>query len=70
MDYYDVLNVDENSTKKSIKISYRRLVITHHPDKGGDADIFSRINHAYNILSDDTCRRIYDEHGHESANDY
>jgi DnaJ homolog subfamily A member 2 len=45
----------------------RLAVFQNHPDKGGDAERFKRINKAYEILKDEKKREIYDEHGEEAA---
>ena len=34
-------------TKSDYKCRYRKLVKTHHPDNGGDADVFTKITVAY-----------------------
>jgi DnaJ-class molecular chaperone len=60
---YDVLGVKPDATKTEIKKAFRKLALTHHPDKGGDAEDFKRINGAYKILVDDEERRIYDSYG-------
>ena len=38
---------------------------THHPDKGGNPEEFKEIQKAYEILSDDQKRSIYDQTGRE-----
>ena len=44
------LNLIPPKTKQEIKKSYRRLCLTHHPDKGGKAVDFVRITDSYNNL--------------------
>jgi curved DNA-binding protein CbpA len=59
---YDVLNVSNDCTIKEIKEAYKILVKEFHPDKpGGDSEMFELIIHAYNILSNPTFRKEYDE---------
>lgn len=57
---YDVLNVEEDCSKKDIKKAYRKLVKTAHPDRGGDPDLFELITHAYNVLYNEDSRASYD----------
>ena len=40
--------------------AFRRLAKVHHPDKGGDAVIFGRIQRAFQTLSDPQKRAVYD----------
>ena len=59
---YDVLNVEQDCTKKDIKKAYRELVKEYHPDKfGGDAEMFELITHAYNMLRNSNTRKEYDK---------
>jgi molecular chaperone DnaJ len=64
-DYYEILGVSKNSTQDDIKKAYRKLAMTHHPDKGGDPDLFKEIAEAYDVLSDNNKRHKYDLYGHE-----
>jgi len=50
MSYYNILEVNENASEEEIKKSYRRLVLIHHPDKGGDPEKFKKISEAYEAL--------------------
>jgi hypothetical protein len=63
---YNILNIDENSTQEEIKKAYKKLVIVNHPDKGGDALKFNKINEAYQILSLPLTKQIYDRFGCKS----
>lgn len=60
MDYYSLLGVDRNADQNQIKQAYRNLVKQHHPDRGGDADHFKKINRAYETLGDPNKREQYD----------
>jgi len=64
IDYYSVLNLNENSSDDEIKKSYRKLALLYHPDKNinnHEAELkFKEINEAYTILSDPKKKRNYD----------
>lgn len=61
MNYYKILGLNRNNaTQEEIKKSYRKLVLEHHPDKGGDPDKFRQIQEAYEILSNDNKKQEYD----------
>ena len=63
-DFYNILGVNEKSTKEEIKRAYRSLQMKYHPDKNNgneESAIMSRkINEAYEILGDDQKREEYD----------
>ena len=64
MNYYDILGIDKNATKKQIKKAYRKLSMKYHPDKKPNDPIatekFKEINQAHQILIDETKRKDYD----------
>lgn len=60
MDYYKVLGVDPKSSQGDIKKAFRKLSLKHHPDRGGDAEEFKKINEAYSTLGDVEKKRMYD----------
>lgn len=60
MNPYTELDVSTDASLETIKQQYRTLAQMHHPDKGGDEDIFKRIKLAYEILSDPIRRKHYD----------
>ena len=66
-DYYEVLGVDKSADKDTIKKAYRKLAIKYHPDRNpGDKeaeDKFKEATEAYEVLSDDQKRPIYDQYG-------
>jgi len=64
---YDVLGVEKDADPKTIKKAYRKLCLKHHPDKGGDEHTFKEINAAYEILSDEKKRELYDQYGLEGV---
>lgn len=64
-DYYAVLGVASDAPAKEITKAYRKLARENHPDaKPGDAaaeERFKEISAAYDVLSDETKRKEYDE---------
>lgn len=70
-DYYEVLNVPRSSGQDEIKKAYRKLAMKFHPDKNpGDKsaeDKFKEASEAYEVLSDEKKRQMYDQFGHAGA---
>lgn len=68
-DYYEVLGIARDADAKVIKKAYRKLALQFHPDRNpGDAEAeaaFKEASEAYEVLSNDDKRRIYDQFGHE-----
>ena len=66
-DYYNVLGVSKGASQDEIKKAYRKNALKYHPDRNpGDAQAerqFKSISEAYEVLSDDNKRRIYDQYG-------
>lgn len=62
-DYYKTLGVSKNATADEIKKAYRQAARENHPDAGGDEEKFKDINEAYEVLSDEKKRKIYDQYG-------
>lgn len=62
---YDRLGLERGSDSNDIRKAYMKLARTHHPDKGGNPEEFKEIQKAYEILSDDRKRSIYDQTGQE-----
>ena len=60
MDYYHTLGVNHTTSADELKKAYRKLASKHHPDKGGDAEQFKRIQEAYEVLSDPQRKHEYD----------
>lgn len=60
MNHYETLGVDKSATQEDIRKAYKKLVLEHHPDRGGDHDYFSKINNAYEVLKDPVKKQQYD----------
>ena len=67
-DYYKLLGVTKESNQSEIKKAYRKLAVKHHPDKGGDPEIFKQVAEAYEILSDPQKKQRYDMLGFTDTN--
>ena len=66
-DLYIVLEVTREATSEEIKISYRKLSKTKHPDTAtGSTEDFAELSFAYEILSDAERRSKYDSTGSTS----
>lgn len=62
-DYYKILIINRNADSIDIKKAYRSLALKWHPDinkEAGAQEKFIEINEAYEILYDDSKRKIYD----------
>lgn len=63
-DYYQTLGVDRHADTATIKKAYRKLAGRYHPDKpDGDETKFKAISEAYEVLSDEKKRAMYDQLG-------
>lgn len=49
---YEILQISTDATLEEIKNAYRSLAKIHHPDKGGDAQIFKTIKVAFQMVID------------------
>ena len=58
--FYNIMGVETNASFSEIKDAYRNLIIQHHPDKGGNKNIFQKIQDAWAVLRDSELRRKYD----------
>jgi DnaJ-class molecular chaperone len=58
--FYNILGVSEAASQEEIKKAFRKLSLKYHPDKGGDVNKFKEINDAYQTLSNENERKMYD----------
>ncbi|MGF1468079.1 MAG: molecular chaperone DnaJ [Sandaracinaceae bacterium] len=67
-DYYEVLGVERSASETELKKAYRKLALQFHPDRNQDnpeAEAkFKEVAEAYQVLSDDEKRALYDRYGH------
>jgi len=66
--YYEVLGCSRGQSADELRRAYKREALKHHPDRNpGNCESekkFKEINEAYQVLSDDEKRRVYDQFGH------
>lgn len=65
IDPYKMLGVERDADEGAIKLAYRRAVKMAHPDSGGDAEQFARLQAAFDLLKDPVRRRVYDDTGYD-----
>jgi molecular chaperone DnaJ len=66
--YYEVLGSSREASSDDLRKAYKREALKFHPDRNpGDPTAeakFKEANEAYQVLSDDQKRQIYDQFGH------
>ena len=67
--FYDILGVGKQAHADEIKKAYKKCALRDHPDRGGDAEKFKKVNRAYEVLSDPEKKKRYDVYGENFCDD-
>jgi DnaJ family protein A protein 2 len=72
-DFYEILGVSRGALKDEISKAYRKMALKYHPDRNLDnpekaAEMFKKIGRAYEVLSDEDKKSVYDRFGEEGLN--
>jgi curved DNA-binding protein CbpA len=65
IDPYAMLGVARQADGEAVKSAYRKLAKGAHPDSGGDAELFGRLQACYDLLKDPVRRKVYDDTGYD-----
>jgi DnaJ-class molecular chaperone len=66
-DHYETLGVPRSAGEAEIKSAYRKLARELHPDRNKAPDAatkFNEVQQAYDVLSDASKKKVYDQYGH------
>lgn len=70
-DYYQILDIARTATPDEVKKAYRKKALKFHPDRNpGDSEAekrFKEISEAYEVLSSEEKRKLYDRYGKEGV---
>ena len=65
IDPYVMLGIYREAGDQAIRSAWRKAAKTAHPDAGGDAEHFGKLQAAYDLLKDPVRRRVYDDTGYD-----
>ena len=63
IDPYAMLGLERDADDNAVKAAYRKAAKGMHPDSGGDADQFARLQACYDLLRDPVRRKVFDDTG-------
>jgi DnaJ-class molecular chaperone len=49
-DIHPIFKIKKSSSEEDFKKQYKKLILKHHPDKGGDSSMFIKIKEAWDNL--------------------
>lgn len=65
--FYDILSIGPTATVDEISKSYKKIALKCHPDKTNHdpklTELFKRVTRAYEVLKDESSRKVYDQFG-------
>ena len=71
-DYYSILGIKKDAKADEIKKAYRRLARKYHPDVNPNdksaEEKFKEVQEAYDVLSDEKKRKVFDRFGYYNDN--
>jgi curved DNA-binding protein CbpA len=65
IDPYEMLGVERDANDQTIRTAYRKAAKAAHPDSGGDAEQFARLQAVYELLKDPVRRKVFDDTGYD-----
>jgi len=70
-EFYERLGVSPDAGVSEIKKAYKKMAVKYHPDKNPNnptaSEKFKEVGEAYEVLSDDKKRKLYDQYGKEGV---